>query len=123
MEIRTANIIRLSQDRYLEYLEKTPIERIVSYLTRVCCPGEDMYTDYENGILLRVLKNAVYDYIDTCDKPSEFLLSFEETKRAHNKFTEIKNIIHAFSCIKTESNGRYINGFTDELINNKDFTE
>ena len=60
----------------------------------------------------------MYDYIDTCDKPSAFLSLFNNVYD-RNCMSLAERIAIAFTLVKVRDNsqgGKYINGFNEKLM-------
>ena len=110
MTLRTCNIIRACKgDLYPEIDDR--IERVIAYLSDECYCDKEYYTD---STLESILMKAVYDYIDTCDKPSEFIRIMKD---GISKDTSLsKRICIAFTLDKVKNNDGYVNGFKEEYF-------
>ena len=106
MTQRTFNIIRACKGTLYPEIE-SKIDRVRTYMSEECgCPIE-AYTDVE---MENIVVNAMYDYIDTCDRPSVFLRQVRECMVKDLTLTE--RICIAFSLTRVRnSEGEYINGF------------
>lgn len=115
MRDQTIIIILLSKKDYKKYPESNPIERIVHYLSDSNIIEKEYFRDFQYE-LTRIIKNIMYDYIDNCDKPSDFLKSMENIKSlSYGKISELDCIVQAFKFIQIVSNGKYINGFNEKM--------
>jgi len=67
MEQRTCNIIMCCKGHcQLEGAGETPMEAIAAYMSHECaCPKED----YKGALMESILREALFDYIATADKP------------------------------------------------------
>ena len=66
-------------------------------------------------VLTKIVLEAAYDYIDTCDKPSTFLrLMHGCAMGAIRQVSLLERICYAFEIVQVHGNGRYINGFKEE---------
>ena len=102
MTEHTYNIIRCCKASLYPEIPNR-IERVKAYLTEAT--GHENYTDAE---LESVLRTAVYDYIDTCDKPSFFLRSMDSLHV--NTYND--RVATAFALVRVlSSGGTAINGF------------
>ena len=108
MTERTFNIIRACKGTLYPEI-KSKIDRVKTYMSVECdCPIE-AYTD---GVMEDIIVEAMYDYIDTCDKPSIFLREIRDY--IDKKATLTQRICDAFSVTRVRnSDGKYINGFAD----------
>lgn len=73
--------------------------------------GIECYTDRE---IASILASAVYDYIDTCDKPSAFLRDIIEC--IPKGLTLAERICSAFTLVQVKGNNEYVNGFKEEFF-------
>ena len=86
------------------------IDRIRSYMSDECnYPKED----YTEEAMTKIVLEAMYDYIDTCDKPSSFLRSMYDW-RMNQDASLLERICTSFVLIQVQGNGKYINGFKEE---------
>lgn len=110
MTERTFNIIMCCKGKLYPEVEGG-IDRIKMYMSEECdCSPED----YGWVELKKIMQEAAFDYIDTCDKPSAFLRSI-----LCNKVPGISTAIvicNAFKEVRVrDESGNYVNGFTEEL--------
>ena len=94
---------------------------IAAYLSRECaCPMED----YNGFLLEEVLKEALFDYIATADKPGAELRNL--FARGHmEEPTMSERIMTLFQLAQVRRDGKLINGFTEQLLrqSKKDLAE
>ena len=69
MDERTCNIIRACKGILYPDIDDR-LMRVKTYMSEECGTDINAYSDESMRI---IVKNAMYDYIDTCDKPSAFL--------------------------------------------------
>lgn len=108
MTERTFNIIRACKGTLYPEIE-SKIDRVRTYMSEECgCPIEE-YTDVE---MENIVVEAMYDYIDTCDKPSTFLRQIRDC--VIKDTTVIQRICNAFGVTRVRNaEGKYVNGFAD----------
>lgn len=119
----TLEIILLSKKSYKRYPEGRAVDRIIHYLRDENICEKEHYRDF-HYVLTRYIRNIMYDYIDTCDKPSDVLKSIENIKRLdygnmleYRHISELDYILKAFMLIAVKSsNGEYVNGFNKKAI-------
>jgi hypothetical protein len=88
------------------------MDRIKAYMADECgC----LVTDYTDDVMESIIRNAVYDYIDTCDKPSTFLRLANECIEKNLNITE--RFCVAFTLVQVRNNGKYVNGFKEDFFN------
>lgn len=111
MTQRTFNIIRDCKGALYPEIENQ-IDRVRKYMSEECdCPIE-VYTDEATE---NIVVNAMYDYIDTCDRPSTFLRQVRECMVKDLTLTE--RICIAFSLTRVRNaEGKFINGFKAEFF-------
>ena len=110
MTKRTCNIIRACKGSLYPEIESR-IERIKTYMSEECCCPKECYRD---DVIESILMNAVYDYIDTCDRPSTFLRLMNDCVALHLTLTE--RICIAFTLVKVRGDNGYVNGFKEEFF-------
>lgn len=108
MTERTFNIIRACKGTLYPEIE-SKIDRVRTYMSEECgCPIEE-YTDVE---MENIVVEAMYDYIDTCDKPSTFLRQIRDCVIKDTTLTQ--RICNAFGVTRVRNaEGKYVNGFAD----------
>lgn len=106
MTERTYNIIMACKHRPENTATITDSVRI--YMSNECdCPIHH----YSERQINRIMKTAMYDYIDTCDKPSVFLRSFDDVIGKEDMSIG-EQIAIAFSLVRVCDGARhYVNGF------------
>ena len=109
MTDRTLKIINLCKG-WGKYTETTPVEIITAYMSEEClCLKED----YTYQMIEQIMLEALYDYIDTCDKPSSILYHIYNCINAD---TLVDRIWTAFSLVQIKNPSlTYINGFSDRF--------
>lgn len=120
----TCNIIKACKGRIFENVEGE-LDRVKHYMAKECYCSLEAYTPF---VMNEVMFRAMCDYIDTCDKPSEFLremnhllnkdkLSTAEKIAKAFDLVQIKEVINDDMYINAddEKEYKYINGFTKEL--------
>jgi hypothetical protein len=108
----TYNIIRACKGNFLTD-ETSEIKRVKLYMAKVCDTPVERYTD---NIISSIMLNALYDYIDTCDRPSAFLRSMYSQVGDTPK-TLAERIAIAFQLVRIKNeNGEYVNGFKPEFF-------
>ncbi len=110
MTQRTCNIIRCCKGTLYPEISNR-IERIKMYMSEECAYPIECYTDRE---IESILASAVYDYIDTCDKPSAFLRDIIEC--IPRSLTLAERICSAFTLVQVKGNSGYVNGFKEEFF-------
>lgn len=111
MTQRTCNIIRACKGSLYPEIE-SKIDRVRTYMSEECdCPLE-AYTDTE---MENIIVEAMYDYIDTCDRPSSFLRQMRDCIIKDLTLTE--RICTAFSLVRVRGeHGGYVNGFIADFF-------
>ena len=114
MTKRTCNIIRACKGNLYPKITNK-IDRVRAYMSEECICPLDVYTD---ALMEFIMVEAMYDYIDSCDKPSIFLRQMRETKEALIRdLTLTERICIAFSLVQVrDDNGDYVNGFDEDLF-------
>ncbi len=115
MTQRTCDIIWICK-----HSQDDALTDIASYMSNLCmCPVEA----YTETVLLHILTEAIYDYIDGCDKPSFFLKTLARVYGLLNNLTSAELITNTFALVDIMDNGFYVNGFTQELVANSENLE
>lgn len=104
MTERTYNIIMACKNRK-RYANC--IESVREYIAKECM---DPIHYYDENTMSRIMKEAMYDYIDTCDRPSAFFRSME-TIFGYENFSVGEKIGRAFVLVRVRNNDKYVNGF------------
>lgn len=111
MTQRTCNIIMCCKgnDKYAQKCD--PIYSIKRYMGNECVYNWKNYTD---KMVLDILFTALMDYIDGVKKPSFVLWSIREHGKWHDNIAE--KICDMFAGVQVRDVNGYVNGFTQELI-------
>lgn len=113
MTQRTCNIIRACKGSLYPQV-KNRVERVKCYLADECWVDAK---DYTEEVLEQLLLRALYDYVDSCDKPSGFLWDIFQPIFKYNTLSE--QICAAFSLVQVKrKDGTYVNGFKEEYVAN-----
>lgn len=114
MTDRTLKIINLCKG-WGKYIKNTPIETIVEYMSEEClCPKEA----YTYQIIEDVMLEALYDYIDVCDKPSSVLRNIYKFYINQDDSTLVDRIWRVFSLAQVHEgciNPKFCNGFDERF--------
>lgn len=87
------------------------LERVIAYFSEETGSEKKFYTEEE---MEKIMLNAMYDYIDTCNKPSTFLRLMANAIEPENLSDRIAA---AFSLVQVKNlNGEYVNGFKEEFV-------
>ena len=115
MEKRTEEIIAVCKGRHNFGDGMTFAQSVAAYMSDRCACPIDVYTE---NVLLGILFEAVYDYIDGADKPSFFLRQIEDSYRLHKLHGGgmIEAICGAFSVTQVRDGEVYQNGFTEKSV-------
>lgn len=106
MTERTFNIIIACKHRPEN--TSTITDSVRAYMSEECnCPIHD----YGEREINNIMKTAMYDYIDTCDKPSVFLRSIDGVIGGEDMSIG-ERIAIAFSLVRVCDGAKhYVNGF------------
>lgn len=114
MEQRTCNIIMCCKGHCnLDGAGNSPMEDIATYMSHECaCPKKN----YKGRLMESILREALFDYIDSVDKPSCDLRNlFHQYPFADPSLSD--RICTMFQLTTVRNNdGSYANGFSDELL-------
>ena len=118
MTKETCNIIRACKGSLhktyeeLNYISNV-LERIKIYLSQEYQNDIQLYTDEQ---MEKIMYQAMGDYLDTCDKPSEFihLLTLNNTA-----MSMAEKIAEAFKWVRVRKEYSYVNGFKQEFFDNR----
>ena len=110
MTQRTCNIILACKGSLYPKIESR-IERVKTYMSEECLCEKEYYTDRE---MESIMMDAVYDYIDTCGRPSTFLRLMKDC--IAKDVSLIQRICIAFTFVKVKNDDEYINGFKEEFF-------
>lgn len=105
MTERTYNIIMACKNA-----ESGDITNAVKeYMSKECDVSID---EYIQPVISNIMEEAMYDYIDTCDKPSTFFRYFSEWGNFYSNVSLGEKIAIAFKGVRVKDrNGNYVNGF------------
>lgn len=109
MERRTSNIILIVKGNHNYGEEVTEKEAIAKYMSETCSYPEELYT---YSMILRIVRDVVLDYIDSCDKSSALLWDYFDSICKD----EIDKWISALKHIQVREGNKYINGFNENNI-------
>lgn len=84
------------------------IDAVRTYMAKECMVNE---IDYEEVTLSKIMLEAMYDYLDSCDRPSSFMREFMAI--FYGEYLSIgERIARAFLTVRVRNNdGKYVNGF------------
>lgn len=125
MERRTANIIMVCKGHHNFGENLTLKQAVAHYMAKTCdCPLE-VYTD---KVLRGIVYEAFMDFISTCTCPRAFFYDIKDALywcdwSPREDVDEITAVLTGFQLCQVRDNGNYINGFTEELINNHKLIE
>ncbi len=110
MEKRTANIIMACKGNFKARV--SGLDGAICYMSHITGTPKRHYV---GECIESIMLEAMYDFIDTCDKPSVFLRNIYECK--HPNSTLAMRISNAFIDTRVKNrNGDYVNGFSEELV-------
>lgn len=83
-------------------------DAVKEYLAKEYAEHVDTYNEI---VLAGIMRETMYDYIDTCDKPSIFLREFE--RMLYKELMSVsERIARAFLNVRVKNrDGQYVNGF------------
>lgn len=115
MTQRTCNIIALCKDISCRYTSASVRRNIASYMADANGKeSADVYTDKQ---IDDFIENAFLDFLDGVNYPSHFVKkALSDPRSDPSRLSQISQIIDAFKFVQVKENKRYINGFTQELI-------
>lgn len=104
MTEKTYNIIMAC--KRCEYYDLT--DEVKSYLSEY---SKTPIAYFNQNKMNRIMVDAMYDYIDTCDRPSAFLMLLSEIHGCHT-ISVGERIARAFKLTSVRNrDGQYVNGF------------
>lgn len=129
MQQRTCNIIMcckgnskilLPEDRPLKNISKAQ-QQVAAYMSRECAC---LMEDYTGPQLEFVLSEALFDYMDTADKPGAELRNLF-VRGYSEELNMSERIMTLFQLVQVRKNKGLVNGFTEELLaqSEKDLAE
>lgn len=111
MDNRTMEIIAVCKGGTKYDSDASLTDVVKNYMSDIFACDKDYYTDNE---MTKIMTEAMYDYIDTCDVPSSFLRKLSELKWITDDLVE--RICIAFRAVQICSGRVYINGFSDDYV-------
>lgn len=125
MKLKTAQIIMMlkqPQKFESEYSEFNTYREIINLYMSLYSGTQLEFYDTPRGrnVIDNVVMEVLYDYIDTCDKPSFFLKSISEIKDIMEyrgeeaDMTEVICSALVNTQVLSRNENLYINGFTEE---------
>ena len=125
MEKRTANIILVCKGHHNFGDELTLKQAVAHYMSKTCvCPLE-VYTD---KLLRSIVYEAFMDYMSSCTYPREILYHIKEALywcdwSPKEDVDDITAILTGFQLCQVRDENGFVNGFSEELINEHQLTE
>ena len=115
MEQRTCNIIMCCKG-HCELpggKDETSLPAVAAYMAHECaCPRED----YKGRLMETVMKTAMFDFMETADKPGFELRNLFDQAYARDEPTLSERIATMFGLTRVNRDGKPCNGFTEELL-------
>lgn len=123
MEQRTCNVIMCCKGHCVPAGSDVPLppeEAVAAYMSVECACPVEIYTE---GVLLSILKEALFDYLDGADKPSADLREFFRELLVR-KPSLSQRIISTFALVRVRDpeTGKLCNGFTHGLLDESERT-
>lgn len=123
MEKRTAEIIMCLKGNFSPYMRK-PVSlgwyynTVAWYMADRCDIDPKIYTKSD---IFRIIREAVKDYISTCDNPAALLsdyFSFCDLDDCSNGgiYDECQRWCVALSNVRVRKGEEYVNGFDEQLV-------
>ena len=118
MTKETCNIIRackgsLNEDFTKMMGKNTCLDRVKIYLSQEYENDIELYTDEQ---MEKIMYQAMGDYLDTCDRPSDFIFYMSNLK---GNYSSAEQIAHTFMWVKVRNEHTYINGFKQEFFDRR----
>lgn len=113
MEQRTCNIIMCCKGHCkLAGKDASPMEAVAAYMSAECgCPAED----YAGRLMDTILREAMFDFMKSADKPGyELRQLLQEYVTFDPSLSE--RICAMFQATQVRDGAKYVNGFTERLI-------
>ncbi len=114
MEQRTCNIIMCCKGHcQLDGSGDTPLESIATYMSHECaCQKED----YKGKLMESILLEALFDYLNSADKPGFDLRKLFHQYTFRNPSLS-ERICTMFQLVRVRNDSlKYVNGFSEELL-------
>lgn len=113
MTQRTCNIILACKGKLYGDTIGMPT-RVAKYMSEECACDIEAYTE---DVLEGIMLTALYDYVDSCDRPSGVLHDIFQPNIKYSSLTA--QICSALALVRVRNNdGSYVNGFKEEYIAN-----
>lgn len=115
MNQRTCNIIRCCKGACELVSETTqPMDAIAAYMSKECgCPVRD----YKGRLMESILMEAMFDFFSTADNPEyELRQLFHQYANHEPSLNERICTMFQLTKVYDHAEGKYVNGFTDELM-------
>lgn len=118
MEKRTAEIIMCLKGNFSPYMRK-PVslgwyyDTVAWYMADRCDVDPKIYTKSD---IFRIIREAVRDYISTCDSPTALLSDYFSFYDG-DLYDECQRWCAALSNVRVRKNDEeYVNGFNEQLV-------
>lgn len=118
MTQQTCNIIlacKGSLDDELNMLSTNALERVKLYLAKEYDNDTDLYTLDQ---MEKIMYQAMGDYLDTCDRPSNFIFFMANLSDRH-RMTIAEQIAETFKWVRVRNGHTYVNGFKQEFFDRR----
>ena len=119
MTQETCNIILACKgsldDWELNMMSTNALERVKLYLVKEYDNDKDLYTCDQ---MEKIMYQAMGDYLDTCDKPSDFIFFMANLSDRH-RITIAEQIAEAFKWVRVRQKNTYVNGFKPEFFDRR----
>ena len=117
MKQRTLDIIYICKG-YTKYRDgaKDHLDAVKNYIADVYLLDPKHITDHN---IYEIMYDAMKDYFDSCDKPSEFIEQVVGMMYNHKSTLQLA-IANALRHCTVKKNGKYINGFDDRIYKLKE---
>lgn len=106
MEERTLEIIAVCKGNTRYDSNQGLVDAVKNYMSDNCMCEKKWYTD---SLMEEILREAFYDFIDVCDRPSYFLRRLEEVKWISPNLSD--RICMVFQTTQVLEDHVYVNGF------------
>lgn len=125
MKKRTANIIMICKGQHKFGANLTLKQAVAEYVSDTCgLPIKDITDDVLRGIVF----DALMDFINTADNPCDVLYKILETRywcnwKPRENVDDITAVLIGLQMCQVRDKNGFVNGFTEELLDNPDLTE
>lgn len=125
MKKRTANIILVCKGHHDFESELTLKQAVAHYMSKTCACPLEVYTD---NVLRGIVFEAFIDYMSSCTCPREILYNIKEVRywcdwSLKEDVDDITAILIGFKLCQVRDEKGFVNGFSEELINEYQLTE